>query len=117
MPRSLSLHLALVFALMAGPASAQSGRPGAAEAARTVGILCAECHVHGERGAPRIGHVQDWAARLGRGRDALVARAIVGFGTMPPRGGAADLDDLAVARAVVLMANQSGARFAWPAPR
>jgi cytochrome c5 len=41
--------------------------------------------------------------------------AIKGKGAMPPRGGDASLTDEEVTRAVVFMANQSGASFKEPA--
>jgi cytochrome c5 len=45
----------------------------------------------------------------------MVATAIKGKGAMPPRGGDASLTDDEVARAIVYMANQSGAKFKEPA--
>jgi len=41
--------------------------------------------------------------------------ALKGEGAMPPRGGASDLSDLEVERAVVYMANAGGAKFKEPA--
>ena len=40
---------------------------------------------------------------------------IKGTGAMPPRGGAADLSDVEVERAVVYMVNAAGAKFKEPA--
>ena len=54
-------------------------------------------------------------ARLKQGYDTLLKHAIEGFKAMPPKGGVADLDNVEVARAVVYMANESGAKFKEPA--
>jgi cytochrome c5 len=75
---------------------------------------CAACHDSGAAGAPKIGDAGGWSARIAKGYDALVASAIKGVGAMPPKGGNADLDDVEVARAVVFMANQAGAKFKEP---
>jgi len=56
-----------------------------------------------------------WAARIGQGYDTLVKHAIEGIRDMPAKGGNPDLDDVEVARAVVYMANKSGASFKAPA--
>jgi cytochrome c5 len=45
----------------------------------------------------------------------MVKTAITGVRAMPPRGGDPSLSDLEVTRAVVHMANQSGAKFKEPA--
>lgn len=75
---------------------------------------CAACHDSGAAGAPKTADTAGWAARIAKGYDALVANAIKGIGAMPAKGGNADLDDVEVARAVVFMANQSGAKFKEP---
>jgi cytochrome c5 len=75
---------------------------------------CAACHDAGAAGAPKVGDAGSWSARIAKGYEALVANAIKGIGAMPPKGGNADLDDVEVARAVVFMANQSGAKFKEP---
>ena len=79
---------------------------------------CAACHDAGVAGAPKTGDAGAWSARIAKGYDALVANAIKGYqgkaGVMPPKGGNPDLDDIEVARAVVFMANKSGAKFKEP---
>lgn len=72
---------------------------------------CVACHGTGALDAPRFDNKADWASRLGQGFDTLVKHAIEGIRTMPPRGGAADLTDGEVARAVAYMANSAGANF------
>ena len=75
---------------------------------------CAACHTAGVAGAPKLGDAAGWSARLGQGYDLLVKHAIEGIRAMPAKGGNPDLDDVEVARAVVYMANQSGASFKEP---
>ena len=77
--------------------------------------VCAACHDGGLAGAPKTGDTGGWAARLGQGYDTLVKHAIEGSRAMPAKGGNPDLDDVEVARAVVFMANKSGASFKEPA--
>ena len=72
---------------------------------------CATCHQAGVANAPKIGDKRGvGAAHQGR-PEALVQTAIKGKGAMPPKGGDASLTDDEVARAVVFMANQAGAKF------
>lgn len=75
---------------------------------------CAACHATGAAGAPKIGDAAAWSARLSQGYDTLVQHAIQGIRAMPAKGGNPDLDDIEVARAVVHMANDSGAKFKEP---
>lgn len=77
--------------------------------------VCAACHTSGAAGAPKTGAPADWNARLAQGYDTLVKHAIEGIRAMPAKGGNPDLDNLEVERAVVYMANQSGAKFKEPA--
>lgn len=75
---------------------------------------CAACHDTGAAGAPKNGDTAAWSARLAKGQDVVVKNAIQGIRAMPPKGGNPELDDVEVARAVVYMANQSGASFKEP---
>jgi len=75
---------------------------------------CAACHGAGIAGAPKVGDPGAWKARIGEGYDKLLAHAINGLNAMPPKGGNPDLDDVEIARTVVYMANQSGAKFKEP---
>jgi cytochrome c5 len=76
---------------------------------------CLACHGSGAAGAPKVGDNAAWAPRLGGGLDGLSKTAIAGKGAMPPRGGNPDVSDIEIARAIVFMANQSGAKFKEPA--
>jgi cytochrome c5 len=76
---------------------------------------CMACHDTGAAGAPKKGDAGQWAPRIKQGQNVLVANAIKGKGAMPPKGGAAQLSDIEIARAVVYLANASGAKFKEPA--
>lgn len=75
---------------------------------------CVACHGSGAAGAPKVGDAGGWGARIAQGYDTLVQHAVQGIRAMPAKGGNPDLDDIEVARAVVYMANQSGAKFKEP---
>jgi len=75
---------------------------------------CAACHGAGVAGAPKVGDAGSWSARIAQGYDTVLKHAIEGLRAMPAKGGNPDLDDVEVARAVVFMANQSGAKFKEP---
>jgi cytochrome c5 len=75
---------------------------------------CAACHGAGVAGAPKFGDAGSWSARIAQGYDTVVKHAIEGLRAMPAKGGNPDLDDVEVARAVVYMANKSGAKFKEP---
>jgi cytochrome c5 len=77
--------------------------------------VCTACHATGVAKAPKFGDRRDWASRIREGQKALVQMALRGKGAMPPRGGASDLADVEVERAVVYMANAGGANFKEPA--
>src|SRR5450631_2677281 len=80
--------------------------------------LCKTCHEPGIAGAPKVGDKAAWAPSIKKGYETLVQHAINGFQeagkVMPPRGGNPDLADVEVQRAVVYMANRSGASFKEP---
>lgn len=70
--------------------------------------FCFSCHAAGIAGAPRVGDANAWAARLERGRDALVTATIEGIPPgMPPRGLCASCTDEELADAVDFMISRS----------
>lgn len=82
--------------------------------------ICVQCHAADSNiaYAPKITKNAEWSARIAKGFDTLVKNAVEGFqgqGLMPAKGGAVDLTNDEVARAVAYMANQSGANFTEPA--
>jgi len=74
---------------------------------------CTACHAAGVAGAPKTGDAAAWAPRIATGYEALLNSALKGKGAMPAQGGGQFSDD-EIARAVVYMANQAGAKFAEP---
>jgi cytochrome c5 len=78
--------------------------------------VCTTCHTAGVAGAPKFGNAGDWAPRIAEGYDTLLHNALNGKGGMPARGGTSpdDYSDFEIARAVVYMANDGGAKFAEP---
>jgi cytochrome c5 len=97
----------------AGGGGAAGGKSGE----EVVKTTCVACHQTGVAGAPKIGDKAAWAPRIKEGVNEMVKDAIKGVRGMPPKGGNPALSDDEVARAVVFMANQSGAKFKEPAPQ
>jgi len=64
-------------------------------------------------GAPKLADAAAWGPRVKSGADALLASALKGKGAMGAQGGG-DFSDYEIARAVVFMANQGGAKFDEP---
>ncbi|MEO8847703.1 MAG: c-type cytochrome, partial [Casimicrobiaceae bacterium] len=81
--------------------------------------VCKTCHEAGLAGAPKMGDLAAWKPRVAEGADTLFKHAISGYtgktGMMPAKGGNPDLADDDVQRAVVYIANHSGAHFIEPA--
>ncbi|MCB1959898.1 MAG: cytochrome c5 family protein [Rhodocyclaceae bacterium] len=92
----------------------QKAAPGSRTGEQIYTNVCAGCHSSGALEAPKTGDTAAWAARLSMGLDALVASAKNGKGNMPPNGGASDLTDTELVRAVAYLANQAGAGFTEP---
>jgi cytochrome c5 len=77
--------------------------------------VCKTCHEAGVAGAPKFGDNAAWAPRLKQGVDTLYDHAVKGTAKgMPAKGGNSDLADVEVQRAVVFIANHSGASFKEP---
>jgi len=91
------------------------GVPGAAAGERSadqiVKTQCATCHQAGVANAPKFGDAAAWAPRIKTGLNAMVQSVIKGKGAMPPKAGDASLTEGEIHAAVVLMANQAGAKF------
>ncbi len=92
----------------------EAAAPGARSGKSIFEEICAGCHKDGLAGSPKFGDAAAWAPRISKGFDTLLKHALGGFNAMPAKGGAADLTDDEVARAIVYMANNSGGKFPEP---
>ncbi len=79
--------------------------------------LCATCHDAGAAGAPKLGDITQWSARLGQGLNGLLNSLLNGKGAMQARAGSSpdDYSDYELTRAVVYLANTSGGNLNEPA--
>ena len=84
---------------------------------QVVQAVCGACHGTGAAGSPKIGDKAAWGPRIGQGLDGLMKSALNGKNAMPAKGGNPNLSDLEIGRAIVFMANQSGASFKEPAEK
>lgn len=74
---------------------------------------CVACHDSGAAGAPKFADAGAWGARIKQGFEVLVTSALKGKGAMGAQGGG-DFNDVEIARAVVYLANNAGAKFEEP---
>lgn len=74
---------------------------------------CTACHTSGAAGAPKVGDTAAWAPRIKTGYDTLLNSVLKGKGNMGAQGGG-DFSDFEIARAVVYLSNQGGAKFDEP---
>ncbi len=65
--------------------------------------ICADCHETGANGAPRTGDREAWAGRSELWEAVLFEHATEGYRGMPAKGGAEELDEATVERAVEYM--------------
>ncbi len=72
-------------------------------------MSCFACHSTGAAGAPKVGpgNADAWAPRLEKGMDAVVANAINGLNTMPPKGLCFTCSDADLAALVQFMVSSS----------
>ncbi len=92
----------------------QTVEPGKRTGEQIYQAVCKSCHESGALGSPKAGDTAAWGPRIAKGFDALIQSATNGIGQMPPKGGAADLTDVEIKRAVAYLANQAGAGFTEP---
>jgi len=95
--------------------AAPSGPKGQMTGEQVYNQVCKTCHDAGLAGAPKVGDAAAWSARAKQGETTLFAHAVDGIRAMPPKGGNPDLEPVEVQRAVVFMANKSGANLKEPA--
>ena len=107
-PEAVSARVQPVARLEIG---APAAAPGARAAADIVKSTCAACHQTGAANAPKLGDAAAWAPRIKAGINTMVQSVIKGKGAMPPKAGDPSLTESEIHNAVVLMANQAGAKF------
>ena len=78
--------------------------------AEIVKAQCVNCHGTGLHGAPKIDDRAAWTQRMKYGVDATVRSAINGHGSMPARGGMANLTDAELRAAILYMFYPAGAK-------
>jgi len=89
-------------AAASGAASASASGPRSGE--DVYNSFCGACHGVGVLGAPKKGS-SDWAPRLEKGFDAVLANAINGINSMPPKGTCGDCSDEELSNAIKFMSN------------
>ena len=112
-PAAVAARIKPVAEVAIGEASGGAGKA-ARSGEEVVQQYCAACHATGAAGAPKIGDKGAWSKHLGGGLEHMLHTAIAGKGSMPARGGASDLSDYELARAIVYMANKSGGKLSEP---
>ena len=70
-----------------------------------VDTYCMACHGTGMPGAAKIGDKEAWAAKLEKGKDAVMANAIAGINAMPAKGMCMDCTDDELWASIEYMAN------------
>ena len=115
--RAILAHSRTLLAALACAAAAVAFAQATSERTgeEIVEMQCVKCHGTGLHGAPRIDDRAAWAPRMRNGLDATVRSAIRGHGSMPARGGMADLTDSELRSAIVYMFNPTTAK-AKPVP-
>ena len=79
------------------------------DAEATYMMSCFACHSTGAAGAPKVGdgNADVWAPRMEKGMEAVVANAINGLNTMPPKGLCFTCTDEDLAALVTYMVSSS----------
>jgi cytochrome c5 len=94
-------------------APAAGGAAGERSGEQLYKAVCGACHDAGVANAPKLGDKAAWAPRIALKLDGLVKSATAGKNAMPPKGGS-DANEAELTRAIVYMANKSGASFKEP---
>lgn len=79
------------------------------DAQATYMMSCFACHSTGAAGAPKVGpgNADAWTTRMEKGMEAVVANAINGLNTMPPKGLCFTCTDEDIAALVTYMVDSS----------
>ena len=81
---------------LAAPAPVRSG-------ATVFTLMCAECHITGISGAPKVTDKAAWAPRIKQTPDTLIEHALHGYKLMPARGSCSSCSDAEIKAAVEYM--------------
>ncbi len=92
----------------------EGGAPGARSGKAVYDAVCFSCHATGAANSPKFADTSSWSTRIAKGYDALVKSVTNGLNAMPARGGAPDLTDDEIKRAVAFIGNAAGAKFQEP---
>ena len=65
--------------------------------------FCFACHMAGVGGAPKLGAGDEWAPRVDKGMDAMMASTLNGLNAMPPKGTCMNCSDEELSAAVNYM--------------
>ena len=95
----------LVAGMLSANLAAAGGDAAAGEA--VFNRVCKMCHGSGLMGAPKLGDVKAWSARIEQGSSKLTQHAIEGFNKMPPRGNCKSCSDEDIANAVAYMLSKA----------
>jgi cytochrome c5 len=91
-------HLSMAGQVASVSSSASAGV--ARSGADIYATNCIACHSSGVAGAPILGDVAAWSARLSKGIETVYSNAINGIGAMPARGTCMDCSDDEVIAAI-----------------
>ncbi len=90
-----------------GASSQASAAPAAFDPAQTYQQSCSVCHASGMAGAPKFGDSAEWATRMEKGMETVVANAISGINAMPARGMCMTCSDDNIAALVEYISGQN----------
>lgn len=90
-------------AMLMTPVAAMAERDGAT----VYNTKCMACHMTGAAGAPIVGKADQWAPRIEKGIDGLLATAKSGINAMPPMGTCMDCTDGELKAAIQHMMDNS----------
>lgn len=90
-----------------GGASVQVATGEPRDAAEIYQGKCAACHNTGVAGAPKLGEVSDWEARVAKGMEVVFENAWNGLNAMPPKGLCMDCSEQEMRATIEYMIDES----------
>jgi len=96
--------ITLLFVLTLQDAKAATAAQGRARPGATIfTLMCAECHMTGISGAPKVSDKSAWTTRIKQTPDTLIEHALHGYKLMPSRGSCSSCSDAEIKAAVEYM--------------